>query len=348
MGQQIDFHIKAPESNIVDGVEYKDEERALTWAMFEYALLEPVACGKNRFILVTGPSREGKSATVATIIEELMKRKGLEFKDYVHDIFIYTPFEYKPKMEAHLNDPRLKDVPFAVLDDARFTVSSKNWHSIINRSIADISSISGRQKPLVFFICTQFLSDIDKDMRRFLNYWFSCYRPLHKPAELKPFAFWSDERDPENVKLRKRPFKGIVVEKGKYIMHIPKNFIFHMPSKEAWKIYDAASFDAKSKLLQIRFDKLMTKLEKEAGLNNRVDRMVEFYAQPQYYEHIMSYFTYKYRKLRLKPESFDILKLTKVEGKEFTEKLSDKLRFNQKQQMGDISGDLSEEESESD
>ncbi len=343
MGQQVDFHLKSPECLTVPGVEYKDEERALTWAMFAYALLEPIASGKNVFVLVTGRSREGKSATVATIIEELMSRQGLKLKDYVHDIFIYTPFEYQPKMQALLDDKRLKDIHFAVLDDARFTVSSKNWHSVINRSIADISSISGRKKPIVFFICTQFLSDIDKDMRRFLNYWGSVYRPLHKPAQLKLFAFWTDERDPENVKLRKRAFKGIVVDKGRYVPHVPTQFIFHMPSKETWAIYDEASFKAKSKLLQSRFDKLMTKLQKDAGLDNRVDRMIEFYSQPDYYEHIMSHFTYKYKKLKLKPKSFDILKLNKIEAKEFTEKLAEKLRFTKKKRM-EVEEDVPKEE----
>lgn len=329
VGKKNDFFLTFPEVG-----SYKDEERALTWAMFDYAFLEPIRCGKNCFILLTGGSREGKSATAGTLIEELLRRKGIEFKDYVNDIFIYTPMEYPRKMQALLHDERLKDIPFAVIDDARFTVSAKSWYSIINRSIAEISSISGRQKTIVLIICTQFLSDLDKDMRRFLNYWGACYRPLHEPTEVRFYNFWHDERDPESVKLKKRPFKGVVVRGKKYVTHIPTKFIFHMPSKEAWHLYDDASFKAKSKLLKSRFDKLMRGIEKEAGLTERVDKMVEFYSDPKMREHIMSCFYFSANKhLKLRKEAFDVLQLDKSEGVEFAQKFSKRLKVLQETEV---------------
>jgi len=219
-------------------------------AMLEYAFMERIRCNKITVVVLTGDTSEGKSSISQALIEEFCRMQNIKYADFVNDVTIYTPLEYPEKQKALLFDERLKDIQFMIIDEGRLVVRAKDWFSYINQVIADIFAMQRRIKRLMIIINTQSLEDIDKDLRRRITFWGIVYRPLHEKARLYLSRFWDDMRDPENIRLKKRMFKGIVEEDGvRKVLSVP--FIkFPMPSKEVWDKYDENSYTAKASILK--------------------------------------------------------------------------------------------------
>lgn len=306
----------------------------------EYAFRERVRCGKNTIVLHTGRSSEGKSTATVREIEKFLEYDGLDAAKYINDVMVYTPLEYPEKLNRILYDKEYKDVNYIVLDDARFLINAKDWQSFLNRAIADVASVSRRVKPIVMYINTQFLKDIDVDFRINIDFWGQCNRPLHHPVEVKYYRIWLDESNVEHPKVRKRSFKGFLMNGSKKQPYVPTKFVFSRPSKEVWDKYEVESYRAKGRIIQERLNTMIATMKKKYGMENRVARLVEYYSQPDRYQELMLHFEYKYKKLRIKKESLDILGITKEEARDFSEQIHE----NFKKQNFDLGKPIQEKE----
>lgn len=324
-------------------VSFQDDPTKLNQSMLSYAWLARNKAGKNTFVAHTGESREGKSSNTIYELDFMLAERGISIKKHIHDIMVYTPFEYPEKLQNILYEKPYKEIPFLVLDDSRFVVGAKNWQSFSNRAIANVASISGRIKPITLILNTLFLGDIDKEIRLMLNFWGSTYRPLSGPSEMRYYRFWLDEIDPERLRLRKRKFKGIVLKGKKPQMYEPKKFVFPRPQKEIWKMYDEESYRAKGRIIQKKLDELLVHMKKQIGINDRIEALINFYSDkefPERYNELMEHFEFKYKKLRLRKEANEVLGLSKEDAREFTQRISEKFRKNEGVKKNVISSEL--------
>lgn len=302
----------------------------------EYAFLERNRAKKNTLVAHTGLSSEGKSTISLNIVDKILAKQGYDLAKYLDDIVIYTPFEYPKKIDKHFEDKELKDIPFAIIDDARFVVSSKNWRSFLNQAITEVLSVSRVKKPMTMIFNTQFLKDLDKDIRLLINYWGECKRPLHSKPYVKYISFYHDTSDPMNIKIKKARFKGILeYPDGRRVKEIPSAFHFSKVRPEVWHAYETASFNAKGKLIRKKLDALIEAMKKEHGLGDRVASLVDWYKKPEHWQELMLFFEYKRRKVSLKKEAYEVLGLTRQEALDFKEQIQDYIKsvFEQKKKM---------------
>lgn len=327
-------------------VHQKDEQTKITTIdRLEYAFLERNRCKKNTLVVHTGLSSEGKSTASLNIVDKILEKNGYNFLDYMDDIIVYTPFEFPQKFNNILYEERLKNIPFLVVDDARFVISAKKWQSFLNQAISEVLSVSRAKKALTIFFNTQFLKDLDKDIRLLLNFWGECTRPLHQPTKVKYTTFYHDTRDPENIKVRKRKMKGLLVlADGRRIVDMPSNFIFSKLRPELLHLYEKKSFEAKGTLIKKRTEAMLEEMKKELGLSNRIDALVEFYSKPERAEELTLFFDYKYRKVRVKEEAYNILGLTSEEAQEFQRRVESKLKSYFEEQRKKLSFDVEKDE----
>jgi len=284
---------------------------------------------KMTFCVVTGDSREGKSWTVLTIADIILNEEGLDFVDHVNDTVIYTPLEYQQKMNAILYEKRLKKLYVAIMDEARELVKAKKWQSIINQVIADVNAMAGRIKILVFFVVTQAFSDIDKTSRHTITYYATCYRPLKQRVKFEIFKVYKDDRDLENVKLKKRRIYGFVrVHKPgkpvKTIFYMPSAFRFAVPRKAITDIYEPENLEKKGKIIREKLDRMLKELENEfKDSYSKVNSMVEWYID---HPDQLNLFIKRSRgKISIKPGFKKMHDLSNEEAREFKERLLEKL-----------------------
>ena len=224
---------------------------------------------------------------------------------------MYNPTEFPEKERALLEDERLKNIDIMIIDEARLVVKPKNWHDFLNQAIADIFALQRRVKRLFLIIVTQDLDDIDKDVRRLVTYWGECYRPLHGPAQLHLSRFYKDTRNPSKIELKKRTLRGIIEQPdGRHKLDFPSEFIFKMPSKAVWKIYDAENFKSKGKIIHKRLNALIAKMKKEAGVEDkdRGEMLIKHFMTPKKYQELL--FNFKVTRsgnYRLKPGAAEVL-----------------------------------------
>lgn len=299
-------------------------------AMLEYAFMERIRCNKITVVVLTGDTSEGKSSISQALVEEFCRLEGINYADFVDDVTIYTPLEYPEKQKALLFDERLKPIQFMIIDEGRLVVRAKDWFSYINQVIADIFAMQRRIKRLLIIINTQSLEDIDKDLRRRITFWGIVYRPLHEKARLYLNKFWDDMREPENIRLKKRMFRGIVEEDGvKKILTIP--FIkFPLPSKAVWDKYDDHSYIAKAAILKKKLNDLLESMKAKYGVeSDRVNNLFNFYTKPENIEELYLHGAIgKKGEFKLKKKAIEIFGLLPEQAKQFNEK-ANKL-FSQK------------------
>lgn len=316
MGRYSDFTIAN-----ADGL----SSEQLTREIFQHIFIRRIKSNKPCVIVLTGQSGEGKSWDALKIGEVIGELSGYNFTDYIDDIVVYTPLEYPTKMKRLLEAPELKMVNLCILDEARNVVSARTWQSFANQAIADIQATSRAVKPLITILITQSMGDIDLKMRKAVQFYGVCTRPMGESAQMRLYALWTDDRDLGNITLRKRRVKGHLILKGRYVMFRPTEFVFRIPSKETTEKYEGNSFRAKSKLIRYKLDQLFAEMKKEyKGMFTRVNAAVEVYTQnPKQLEDI----TKRIRgKIKLRPEIKEMLGFSDSELQEFESKIGDHLK----------------------
>lgn len=292
MGRFSDF-------NIFNTENMSGEE--LTKAMFDSLFVHRVKANKPCIIMLVGDSGEGKSYDALRIGEIVGEIQGFDFSQVVEDCIIHHPLEYPTKMKRLFEAPELKKVNLIIIDEAREVVKASQWYSFANQAISDINSTSRALKPMIIIIIAQFVKDVDPKIRRTIQYYGNCYRPMNDKAKMVLYRLYKDDRQIEKPMVRKRRVRGFFVNRGRYIPFRPKEFVFNLPKKETIEKYEKNSQEAKGVLIKYKLNQLMAEMQKEyKGLYSRVEAAVEFCLQnPQTLETI----TKRSRgKIKIKPE----------------------------------------------
>lgn len=269
-----------------------------------------------------GDSGEGKSESVLRLFEILFEIQGLDIMDFLDDVNVYTPIEYPQKVDALLNDKRLKKANLLAVHEARELVKAKLWHSFLTQAIADVNSMSRVMKRIGFFIVSQFIRDITRDMRYTLNFYFTVKRPKTKRARLYMSVIWKDDRDLEKPKLRKRKLSGyLVYPDGVYRRYVPKYFELSRPRKEVREHFQKKDLESKRGIIKKKLDRLIKEMsiDLEDG-NDKITAMVKFYSENT--ESLRLIGRRQGKKWRFHPQVKDMHDLNDMEYKEFGKQLN--------------------------
>lgn len=305
-------------------VPYSKDPKAIAESIIRNICLNRLKYHKPTIILVAGDSGEAKSYNTLRILEVLCKEWGIELKDYLNDLIIFTPYEYATKMDNLLYDPRLKKVKAVVLDEAREVIDAKNWYEFSNRAIAHINAMFRRIKPMVVFIVTQYIGDVDASVRRTLTFYAKSIRPLGQKPHLYLYRTWKDDYDLENPKLRRRRVFGYVKKGGRRIKFYP-SFRLNKPSKEVIEIYEKLNYNAKTKIIKMKLNAILKRLGSEVKAPYaKLDAIIDFYVKkPDTLNLILE----KRRgKSRLKKDVAAMHELNQDEIKEFEIRLFEKMK----------------------
>lgn len=268
MGRKIDFVLQ-----------YTEDKDAMAQAIIKSLFVEEVKDNKPCIIMFAGDSGTGKSHDSLNIAKRILRHEGLELKDFVNDVCIYTPLEYPTKMKALLEEQRLKKVIVMIIDEAREVVKASDWQSFVNITIADINATFRRIKPMIIIVNTQFIKDIDPKIRRTLTFYGECFRYRRHKAMMRLYKLWKDTYDLDNPKLKKRRIRGIVIKNGKRIIYSPKHLTFDRVDKETIDKYEEASYHAKKELINYKLQKLIDSMQREyKGLYTKVNAAVDYYS----------------------------------------------------------------------
>lgn len=253
----------------------------MTQRVLKSIILNRLALKKPAVMFVSGDSGEGKSYSCLKLQELLLDLEGIQLKDYLNDINVYTPIEYPKKLDGLLYDKRLKKIRILCVHEAREVVKAKNWHSFLNQAISDVNAMSRAVKRLCFMIVSQFIRDISTDIRYTLNFYIKVHRPMSRgsKARLQIYILWKDDRDIENPKLRKRRLSGyIVMPNGKYRRWTPKYLELSLPQKENAEQFDKADTAAKTTIIKKKMNKLMKELAADMEVKDeKINIMAEYY-----------------------------------------------------------------------
>lgn len=263
-------------------VEWQGNTEDTTKLILKRLLVGRIKGNKPCVVVVTGASGEGKSYSIIAIIKILLELSGLDIKDYLDDIIIFTPLEYVHKTDRLLHDPKLKKVYMLQIDEARNVVGSDKWFSFINKTIGHINAMSRGVKRLMFFIVTQSIKDIDASTRRSVNFHFKCVRNIGHKAKIIPYVFWEDDRDIDNIKLRKRKVWGTII-KGDERYRVWLKINVTKPDDEITDRYELLQKNAKTKIIQQGLQNLVDKIERDVNKTNysRVDELVDYFTNPK-------------------------------------------------------------------
>jgi hypothetical protein len=263
----------------------KDTNLTLFMKILYAVILKPIKFKKPRITHISGKSGEGKSLTALYIMYLLLKMQDLDIKKYLEAINISKQDEYPKKLKAILNSDMLKDVNVLAIHEGREAMEANEWRSIFNRNVAHVNALSRAIKRLAIFIISQGIKDITKDVRRTLDYQIKIVRPLRYGIEGNARIFWyviyEDDRDIENVILRKRKLKGILImPDGSHVIHQPSYISIPKVDKEVEEIFNIMDKKSKWEILNKRLEEMEQDMNRSNADNNKkVDDLVAFYAR---------------------------------------------------------------------
>jgi len=282
--------------------------------------LTRVKGNKPCIVLITGASGEGKSYTCLKIIQDIFNIEGVDITPYVKDFVVMNPLQYSEKLNNILYDKRLKKIKAIQIDEARAVVGSDKWNSFINQTIAHVNAMSRAIKPLIVFIITQSIKDIDRSTRLTINYEVKCRRRGSLPVEAEIFKYWIDDHNPETPVLRKRKVYGIIERDGEQIKTQPR-FIIKKPTEPVIEIYEKLMIEGKQDLLDSKLKKLTDEMKKDIqkGTFSRVEEITNYLLNNKDTLHEWANFSRK--KWNIKPERASMLSLTKPQIQELEKRL---------------------------
>lgn len=314
---------------IVKHDEETETVEALTEKILYSVVVNRLKAKKPLIWFIGGDSGEGKSFTILHLQQIILKLQGIDLKDVLDDVNVYTPIEYAKKLDAILGmssdkekNKRLRKVNVIAIHEARELIKAKNWYSFLNQAVGDINAMSRSVKRLCIFVVSQFIRDIDTSIRYTLNFYSIVKRPRNRFARLYINVIWKDDRDLEKPKLKKRRLTGFIIDKhGRRRRYSPVYLELTMLDKEILKHFEENDANAKRDILRKKLDKLIKTMELELNqYNSKVDSMVTFYVQnPDSLHYIGSRGK---RGFKLKPEVKEMHDLTPSEIRDFQNKLN--------------------------
>lgn len=317
MGKFIDFSIP-----------YNDDPRVMGKQVLQHITVNRLKAKKPCIIFISGDSGEGKSSLGLKILDAVNDSYGVDTYDTLHDSIVYIPVQYLTKFDNLLhwkknNRADLKDAHGLIVDEAREVVNAKDWHTFINRAVASCTNMSRRIKPMVYILISQFITDIDSDMRHTLSFYSECQRPLTGRTRVTFERVWKNTYDLQRPRLCKRPLVGWVVDGDSRSKFYPK-FEATMPDKKIFNKYDEESYRAKSKILRKRIEETIRKMQKQVNIYDKVDALVDFYVTHP--DQLSTIIDPRYQKFRLRKQFKDMHEITRTEQIEFEKRLQEKLQ----------------------
>lgn len=318
MGKFIDFIIN-----------YNDDAKIMGKQVLNNITVNRLKAKKPCIIFISGDSGEGKSSLGLKILIAVNDAYGVDTFEVLHDCIVYLPTEYLTKFDNILHwrskeRQDLKDVHVLIIDEAREVVNAKDWHTFINRAIASCTNMSRRIKPMVYIIISQFITDIDSDMRHTLSFYVECQRPLTGRTRVTFERVWKNTYDLQRPRLAKRPLIGwIKYEDGTMAKYMPK-FEALMPGRKIFNKYDEMSYKTKSKILRMRIEQTLRKMAKQTDIFSKVDSILDFYMRNR--DQISKIIDPRYKKLRLRKEFKKMHDLTDTEREEFQKRLVEEMK----------------------
>jgi ABC-type dipeptide/oligopeptide/nickel transport system ATPase component len=267
---------------VVDYNPEKDTAETLTDKIIYAVWVRPLKANFPRVIFIGGESGSGKSHTCINLMVRMLKMQGVYTgKELLSRVNVFNPVEYGEKLNALLYDKELKKVNVFAIQEGRQVVRAKLWHSLANQSIGDVNALSRSIKRIAFFILSQFIRDIDNDIRYTLNYYCKAERPINGKVKLYIKVMWKDDHDIEKPQLRTRNLRGYLrMPNGKYRRYSPPYMVIPRLDKETAQYVDDLDFQAKKDVLERRINTLMEQMKLEQGIeNSKVPAIIKAYAQ---------------------------------------------------------------------
>lgn len=282
---------------------------------------------KTIVILITGASGSGKSMLMLKLAYELERKASeileKEFEFNINNQFIFSPLHYSQKIENWL-----KSNYFCLgIDEMRFLVSSKTWQTLINRSIADANATIRQIKEKNCNFCgillynTQFVNDIDKDVRRTIDYLIHCkvYNNGNRAIKIYEYKYniFNDRFYLKNFELN---FDNIMLTFNEIRASLLDNC-------ELRKMFLEEMVETKSKILKKRLETILREVKGELGEIN----FNEILNNNETFELIKNMASYsKRRGIFFSTEKREIImkmfNLTKKEYKKFEEEFKNKCK----------------------
>jgi predicted RNA-binding protein Jag len=294
---------------------------------------------KPTVIFVGGDSGEGKSESALTLSSIILENEGIDIKDYIDVINIYSPVQYAKKIDKLLFDKEYKKVNTVIIHEARELIKAKLWYSFLNTSISDINAMSRSVKRMCTIVISQFIKDIDSSIRYTLTYYITVRRPKGQHARLYINVLWKDDRDLEKPKLRKRKLSGYLwYPSGIRRRYVPEYLEVKRPPKDIIEIFENQDREAKAAVIRKKLERLMKEIDTDIGVkNDKVNHVVSWYITNRQNLTLIGKTTKK--GFRTNADIKKLHDFTDEEAKEFQFKLNEKLKIMDKEQEGLINNE---------
>lgn len=308
---------------VVDYDPAVDTSEVVTRRILAATFLRRLKHKKPVIMFIGGDSGEGKSIAALRLQQILLDIQGLDIKEYLNDINVYTPIQYPEKLKRLLFDERLKKVNIITMHEAREIIKAKLWYNFLNQAISDINAQARSVKRLMTIIISQFIRDISSDIRYTLNYYCKVQRPLGygKSARLTIYVLWKDDRDLEKPRLRKRYLQGYLrYPNGRLRKFIPSYLEISLPPDDVIKEFEQRDYEAKANIIKRKIDTLIKDMELELNVvTKKIDTILEYYTRNDEMVKLIGKQTKKGFKLR--PDFKDMHELTTIEVEQFSQRL---------------------------
>jgi hypothetical protein len=273
-----------------------------------------------------GASGEGKSLGILRL-NEIVYANEIESDPelFLQNQVIYTPFEYAPKFKWILYNKEAKHRKVMVFMESRELVKAKLWYTIINQAIADVNAMSRSVKPLAFTMVSQDISDIDKELRRTINFYGKCIRPIERHTRISFYQIYSTGNI-ENSKILQKKLHGLVwTPTQRYHIEVGK-FIMNLPSKELRKRFEEIDYEKKSGIIMKKLDMLIKVLQKQEPRLSKLEGLIEVVIKDP---SMLNWIVTRNRRtgeFKVKSQFAELYDITKQELQDFERQLIKKLK----------------------
>lgn len=261
----------------------KDTLEELTERILYSIWINRLKAKKPVRIFVSGKSGEGKSFSAIRLQELLFKMQGLDIHKHFDVVNVLNPLQYTEKLDALLTDKALKKVNIICMHEAREIIKAQDWQKFVNTAIADVHAMSRTVKRMIFMIISQGIKSISKEMRYTIDFYCTVVRYRGKRPRLTIHVLYTDERDLEKPKLRRRRLSGyIVLPNGKWRRFVPQYFEMKMPDKELTKRFEKLDFEGKSAIIKNKLERLTNEIRMDLGVtSDKIKVAVDWYLKNQ-------------------------------------------------------------------
>lgn len=319
MPKYIDFWVKYDPD--------KETPQQLTEKIFYAWLVRRLKKKKPAIMFIGGDSGEGKTHTATHFMQVFLAAQGIDIKDHLEAVNVFSPGQYSPKLQALLYEKELKKVNCICIHEARDLIRAKLWHTFVNMAISDVNAQVRAIKRLFVVILSQFIRDISVDIRYTINYYVKVERPMHEnKCRARIYCMWKDDSNLEKPVLKTRRFNGfLMLPNGKYKHWSPKYIEVPPLDKDIAKTIDRLDYEAKNEVLKRKLDKLMKVISIELGEDGKVvENLVQFFTEDV--EALRLIGKRVGTKWKVNPAFKESHGLTTAEFKDFGKKLNEKLK----------------------